>query len=101
MAKQDLVTNIPSDTEARKRLAAVVQEAVKLQLEIKDKKDQLKDIFTTEKEDRNISPAFLKTLVDGEFDVQYAAQKKRAALEDKMEQLEELEILMGRSSQDQ
>lgn len=98
MAKKDLIATIPSDIDARKRLSQTVNEAVKLRIEIKDKQEQLRDLIAVEKEDRDFCPKFLKTLIDGEFDKQYTAEKARRKLEDKIEQLNELDILMGRKS---
>lgn len=98
MAKKDLIATIPSDIEARKRLSQTVNEAVKLRIDIKDKQEQLRDIVAIEKEDRDYCPKFLKTLIDGEFDKQYTAEKARRKLEDKIEQLNELDILMGRKA---
>lgn len=96
MAKKDLITTIPSDIEARKRLSKTINEAVELRIKIKDNQESLRDLIAVEKEDRDFCPKFLKTLIDGEFDKQYAAEKARRQLEDKVEQLNELDILMGR-----
>lgn len=98
MAKKDLITTIPSDIEARKRLSKTVSEAVKLRIDIKDMQESLRDLIKVEKDDRDFCPKFLKTLIDGEFDKQYAAEKARRNLEGKIEQLNELDILMGRSA---
>lgn len=95
--KIELIATIPSDVNARARLADTIQAAVDLRIQIKDKQDELRDLINTEKEDRKFSPKFLKTLIDGEFDKQYSAEKQRRALEDKVEQLVELDILMKRS----
>jgi hypothetical protein len=99
MAKKDLITTIPSDIEARKRLSKTVSEAVKLRIDIKDMQESLRDLIKVEKDDRDFCPKFLKTLIDGEFDKQYAAEKARRNLEGKIEQLNELDILMGRKVQ--
>lgn len=96
MAKQELIKTLPSDLETRKRLAKIVQEGVECVRLQKDATQNLKDILSVTKEDLNIDPKFLRTLIDGEYDKQDAAEKKRAALEDKIEQLNELDILMGR-----
>lgn len=98
--KIELIKTLPSDIETRKRLANIVQEGVDAVRRQKDAAQDLKDILAVTKEDLNIDPKFLRTLIDGEYDKQDAAEKKRAALEDKMEQLNDLDILMGRSSQE-
>jgi len=97
MAKIDLIKTLPSDIETRKKLASIVEEGVSVVRRQKDASEELKDILTVTKEDLSIDPKFLRTLIDYEFDKQEAAEKKRAALEDKLEQLNELDILMGRA----
>jgi hypothetical protein len=96
MAKVELIKTLPSDIETRKRLANIVQEGVEAVRRQKDAAQDLKDILAITKEDLNIDPKFLRTLINGEYDKQDAAEKKRAALEDQIEQLNELDILMGR-----
>lgn len=96
MSKQELTSNLPSDVETRKRLASIVQEGVEAIRRQKDAAQDLKDILTVTKEDMSIDPKFLRTLIVGEYDKQDAAEKKRAALEGQIEQLNELDILMGR-----
>lgn len=96
MSKQELTSNLPSDVETRKRLASIVQEGVEAIRRQKDAAQELKDILTVTKEDMSIDPKFLRTLIVGEYDKQDAAEKKRAALEGQIEQLNELDILMGR-----
>jgi len=97
MAKQDLISSIPSDLAARSRLAETVKAGVQVRKDIKGAQEDLKTEVTRAKEDQGIDPKFLKTLIDFEYDNQVAAEKKRAALEDKVEQVNELDILMGRS----
>lgn len=97
MAKTELIKTLPSDIETRKRLANIVQEGVEAVRRQKDAAQDLKDILAITKEDLNIDPKFLRTLINGEYDKQDAAEKKRAALEDQIEQLNELDILMGRA----
>lgn len=97
MAKVELTKTLPSDIETRKRLANIVQEGVEAVRRQKDAAQDLKDILAITKEDLNIDPKFLRTLINGEYDKQDAAEKKRAALEDQIEQLNELDILMGRA----
>lgn len=96
MAKKELIKSLPSDIETRKRLANIVLEGVDAMRRQKDAAQDLKDILAITKEDLSIDPKFLRTLIDGEYDKQEAAEKKRAALEDKIEQLNELDLLMGR-----
>ncbi|AEZ66348.1 hypothetical protein EXT67_21235 [Pectobacterium atrosepticum] len=96
MAKTELIKTLPSDIETRKRLANIVQEGVDAIRKQKDAAEDLKSILSITKEDLNIDPKFLRTLINGEYDKQDAAEKKRAALEDQIEQLNELDILMGR-----
>lgn len=96
MAKIETIKTLPSDIETRKRLAGIVQEGVDAIRRQKDAAQDLKDILAITKEDLNIDPKFLRTLINGEYDKQDAAEKKRAALEDQIEQLNELDILMGR-----
>lgn len=98
MSKQDLITTLPSDIETRKRLANIVNEGAEEVKNIKAHQGALSSILAITKEDLNICPKFLKTLINGEVDKQLTAEKKRAALNEQLEQLNELDILMGRSS---
>lgn len=97
-AKVELINSLPSDQASRDRLRRVVNEAVDLRIQIKDLQEQLKDIVTVEKESHQIEPKFLKTLINAQFDYQYQAEKKRKQLEDQVEQMNEADILMGRSN---
>lgn len=98
--KVELLTTLPSDPAVRKRLANIVQEGVDAIRKQKDAAEDLKSILAITKEDLNIDPKFLRTLINGEYDKQDAAEKKRAALEGQIEQLYELDILMGRASEE-
>ncbi|QEG12334.1 hypothetical protein OMEGA_272 [Klebsiella phage vB_KaeM_KaOmega] len=98
--KVELIKTLPSDPAVRKRLANIVQEGVDAIRKQKDAAEDLKSILAITKEDLNIDPKFLRTLINGEYDKQDAAEKKRAALEDQIEQLNELDILMGRASEE-
>lgn len=97
-AKVELINSLPSDQASRDRLRRVVNEAVDIRIQIKDLQEQLKDIVTVEKESHQIEPKFLKTLINAQFDYQYQAEKKRKQLEDQVEQMNEADILMGRSN---
>lgn len=99
--KVELIKTLPSDPAVRKRLANIVQEGVEAIRKQKDAAEDLKSILAITKEDLSIDPKFLRTLINGEYDKQDAAEKKRAALEGQIEQLNELDILMGRSSDDE
>lgn len=101
MAKVELIKTLPSDIETRKRLANIVQEGVEAVRRQKDASQDLKDILAITKEDLNIDPKFLRNLINGEYDKQDAAEKKRAALEEQIEQYEDLDILMGRKSDEE
>lgn len=96
--KIELVKTLPSDPEVRKRLANIVQEGVDAIRKQKDAAEDLKTILTVTKEDLNIDPKFLRNLINYEYDKQEAAEKKRAALDETIEQLADLDILMGRGS---
>lgn len=98
--KVELLKSLPSDPTVRKRLANIVQEGVDAIRKQKDAAEDLKSILAITKEDLNIDPKFLRTLINGEYDKQDAAEKKRAALEGQIEQLNELDILMGRASEE-
>lgn len=100
MAKQELLNTLPSDENARKRLANIVQEGVDAIRRQKDAAEDLKNILAITKEDLLVDPKFLKTLINFEYDKQDAAEKKRAELDAKFEQLNELDILMGRSTEE-
>lgn len=100
MAKTELIKTLPSDIETRKRLANIVQEGVEAVRRQKDAAQDLKDILAITKEDLNIDPKFLRNLINGEYDKQDAAEKKRASLEEQIEQYEDLDILMGRKKSD-
>lgn len=94
--KLDLIKTLPSDPATRKRLANIVQEGVEALKDIKLAQGSLANVLAITKQDLNIDPKFLRTLINFEYDEQEAAQKKRAALDEQIEQLTELEILMGR-----
>lgn len=98
--KIELLKSLPSDIESRKRLAKIVQEGVEAVRRQKDAAQDLKDILAITKEDLSIDPKFLRNLINGEYDKQDAAEKKRSALEEQIEQYEDLDILMGRKSGD-
>lgn len=98
--KVELIKTLPSDPAVRKRLANIVQEGVEALKDIKLAQGSLANVLSITKEDLNIDPKFLRTLINFEYDKQEAAQKKRAALDEQIEQLTELEILMGRKSED-
>jgi len=98
--KIELLKSLPSDIETRKRLAKIVQEGVEAVRRQKDAAQDLKDILAITKEDLSIDPKFLRNLINGEYDKQDAAEKKRSALEEQIEQYEDLDILMGRKSGD-
>lgn len=96
MAKTELIKTLPSDIETRKRLANIVQEGVDALKDIKLAQGTLANVLAITKEDLHIDPKFLRTLINFEFDKQESAEKKRAALDEQIEQLNELDILMGR-----
>lgn len=96
--KVELLKSLPSDPAVRKRLANIVQEGVDAIRKQKDAAEDLKNILAITKLDLNIDPKFLRNLINGEYDKQDAAEKKRAALEEQIEQYEDLDILMGRKS---
>lgn len=99
--KLDLIKTLPSDPAVRKRLANIVQEGVEALKDIKLAQGSLANVLSITKMDLNIDPKFLRTLINFEYDKQEAAQKKRAALDEQIEQLTELEILMGRKPEDE
>lgn len=94
--KVELLKSLPSDPAIRKRLTNIINEGVEAIRDQKEAAESLKSILSITKEDLNIDPKYLRTLINGEYDKQYAAEKKRAALEDQVEGLNELDILMGR-----
>lgn len=97
MAKQELLTTIPSDPEARKALSKLISAGAEVIKEIKGAQEDLKAVISNAKESLGYDPKFIKTLIDFEYDKQQAAEKKRAELEAKVERVNELDILMGRS----
>lgn len=96
--KVELINYLPSDPVQRERLKRSVNEAVSLKLQIKDLQSSLKDIRDVEKQDHSICPKFYNNLVNTEFDYRYSANKARKALEDRVEQMTEADILMGRKT---
>lgn len=98
MAKVELKNTLPSDASERKRLQGVINELVDSMMRETDEKETQKTIVAVEKEDKDYCPKFIKYLAKMEFDNRYAAEKARRALEEKVEQLSELDILMGRSN---
>lgn len=96
--KVELITSLPSDPVSRQRLKDSVKEVVDLKRQIKDLQEQIKDIRDVEKQSHNIAPKYFNSLVKREYDVQYGAEKKTAALEAEQEVFTEADILMGRSS---
>lgn len=95
--KVDLITTLPSDPVQRDRLKKVRDEALDLNIQLLDIKEQLKDIYKVEKEDHQICPKFLKAMVKRELDV-LNAEKKTAAIEAELEAFAEADVLSGRSS---
>ena len=96
MAKQDLITTLPSDPVERKRVGKIVDEAVELTQQIKDLQESLKTIYQVEKEDHNIDPKLIKAYVKLEDSRRRDAEKVQAALEEMTERDNELNILYGR-----
>lgn len=94
--KVELINSIPSDPAARARLAKVVSLMVQIKKDIADAQESLKIERTVQKESHHISPKFLNALVNREYDVKHAAEKKTAALEETQELFNEADILMGR-----
>ncbi|MFP8823523.1 hypothetical protein ACKRT4_25250, partial [Enterobacter cloacae subsp. cloacae] len=64
--KVELLTTLPSDPAVRNRLANIVQEGVDAIRKQKDAAEDLKSILAITKEDLNIDPKFLRTLINGE-----------------------------------
>lgn len=95
MAKVEMIDSLPNDTAERKRLSKTINEMVELMLQQQDLKESLKDIVDSEKELHQYKPSMLKFYAKLEFDRQHKAEKERKALEDKVEKLNELDILMG------
>ena len=50
MAKQDLIKELPSNVEERKRVGKVLEEALELTQQIKDLQESLKTIYQVEKD---------------------------------------------------
>lgn len=97
MAKVELIDSLPNDPTERKRLSKTIDEMVEVMLQQQDLKESLKDIVDSEKEIHQYKPSMLKFYAKLEFDKRYKAEKERKSLEDKVEKLNELDILMGRS----
>lgn len=95
--KVALVDHLPSDPVERKRLNKTLDELVELMLQQQDLKESIKDIVDAEKEMHNYKPSMIKFYAKLEFDKQHKAEKERKALEDKLEKVNELDILRGRS----
>lgn len=94
--KKEYLTTVSVDPKERARLRKSVEEAAKILLQIDDLKQALKDISDVEQQDHSYAKKFTKTLIALEYDTQYANRKKRGALIENVEQLAELDILMGR-----
>ena len=91
----DLKKGLPSDIEERKRLQKVVMEGVQCIRRIKDEEEALKDILAVEKEDNEYDSGWLKRQMQIAYDREYDAEKKRAAIEQKVEECAENDILFG------
>lgn len=98
--KIELITSLPSDPVSRQRLKGTVDEVVELHRQIADLKSQIKDIRDVEKSTYSVSPKFFNSLVKRQYDVQYGAEKKTAALDAEQEVFNEADILFGRSKPD-
>lgn len=96
MAKQELISELPSSAEERKKIKGIVSELVDLMIKAEDIKSQIKDIKDVAKEDNGYDPKMISFYADLEFDEQYNASKKRADLEGKLEKANEFDVLMGR-----
>ena len=97
MAKVELKNELPQDQQERKRLSKTIEEMVEVMLQLQDLKEALKDIVDSEKEIHQYKPTMLKLYAKLEYDKRYKAEKERKSLEEKVEKLNELDILMGRS----
>ena len=96
MAKQDLIKELPSNVEERKRIGMVLEEVLELTQQIKDLQEFLKTIYQVEKENHGYDPKMLKSYVKLEFSRRRDAQKMQANLEEMLERDNELNILFGR-----
>ena len=97
MAKQELIKELPSNIEERKRVGKVLEEALELTQQIKDLQESLKTIYQVEKEDHSYDPKMLKSYVKLEYSRRRDAEKVQANLEEMLERDNELNILFGRS----
>ena len=97
MAKQELIKELPSNVEERKRIGMVLEEVLELTRQIKDLQEFLKAIYQVEKEDRSYDPKMLKSYVKLEYSRRRDAEKVQANLEEMLERDNELNILFGRS----
>lgn len=94
MAKQELITHLPSDTVERKRLKGVIDEYVNALIQEAAAKDLMGSIKETEKE-RGYDPAYIKQLGDLQYDALFNEKKKIIKIEISAERVTELEVLMG------
>ena len=90
----DLIKTLPSDNAERKRIKGIIKEIVEAKIQENLFKQQVKDIKDVEKE-RGYCPKWLGTLAELEYDRIYDSEKKRAGLEEKLEQASDLDILNG------
>lgn len=93
--KIELKNTLPSDPFERDRLKKVILEGVEARIMQKDAGDMLKDIVSVEKESHGYDPKFINAMINALFDRQYQAGKKRKDLEEKIEQMAEVDILFG------
>lgn len=91
----DKITNLPSDTNERKRLLAAVNEAVGLKVEMNSAKEAIADIRDVQKE-KGYCTTFFNKLVEAVYDEQYNANDKKKKLEETLEVFEEASILQGK-----
>lgn len=94
--KIELKNTLPSDPVERDRLKKVILEGVEARIMKKDASDMLKDIVSVEKESHGYDPKFINAMINALFDRQYQEGKKRKDLEEKIEQMAEVDILFGR-----
>lgn len=90
-----LITTLPSDQNLRNILQATVLDMVASMKTIKQENSDISEIKKQMKDDHNICPKFLTMLAKRELDAQ-ESNKLKEQLEEKLEQIEEADILMKR-----
>lgn len=91
----ELIKNLPSDQNERKRIKASIQEYVDAKVQMEAFKELMSGIVSTEKEDHGLDGPTFKAWAELAYDQQYNESKKSSKIIEASDKLDELDILFG------